>query len=438
MLEALLRERQELLASLSAMTEDAADFDESKFDAEHAKLKELDAKIEAARSKAQRAEAAREALKTRSVPAEPKTPKWRSFGEFAESVIAAAGGSVDQRLEMNILKDRSSGYAVPVEFSRRISAAMNTTEPSAGQTLVPVGMDASRPSPIHGPMPAEQTAFGRSVQIPMDTPLLRIPALSQGSRVRGSLYGGVRSYWKRDGAGATTTSQPTTTEIKLETDLLITIIPVTDTMMQSQSSLGMLLEMAVTDSVQYELEGAILAGDAGSYVGVIGGPSTVNQAAESGQGATVLLTENIDKMWQSLHPRAAPNAVWFIHQFMKSHLLGLEHAVGTGGVPVYRRPDGVASAPNGTLFGLPVYVSEHCSTPGTSGDIVLFGSGCYYVGLLGSGTEFATSAHLYFDRNEQAFRWTHQSAGAPCIQSTITLADGSNTVGIAVTLATRS
>ena len=61
---------------------------------------------------------------------------------------------------------------------------------------------------------------------------------------------------------------------------------------------------------------------------------------------------------------------WQIPADVEPQLEALEADVGTGGVPVYLPPGGIADAPNARLKGRPVIVTEYNKTLGTVGDIV--------------------------------------------------------------------
>ncbi len=115
----------------------------------------------------------------------------------------------------------------------------------------------------------------------------------------------------------------------------------------------------------------------------------------------------------------------------------LSQVVGTGGVPVYLPPGGIADTPNARLKGRPVMPIEACATLGTEGDIILADMRAYVTGLKG-GIDSAMSMHLRFDYAETAFRFMFSADGQPWLASAITPFKGSNTLSPFVTLATRS
>src|SRR3990172_4915606 len=104
-------------------------------------------------------------------------------------------------------------------------------------------------------------------------------------------------------------------------------------------------------------------------------------------------------MWARLFGQSRANAIWLYNQDIEPQLYQMSLAVGTGGLPVYLPPNGLAGASFGTLFGRPALASEHCQTLGTTGDIVLGDFSQYLLGTRGT-LETATSIHVRFVYDE--------------------------------------
>jgi HK97 family phage major capsid protein len=130
--------------------------------------------------------------------------------------------------------------------------------------------------------------------------------------------------------------------------------------------------------------------------------------------------------------------MWIANRDAFPQLATMELAVGTGGVAVYTPANGAAGRPYDTLMGLPLVFTEHCSTVGDAGDIVLCDWSQYLVGQKSAGLKFASSVHLKFDYDQTAFKFTLRIDGQPWWKSAMTPKNGSNTLSPFVSLAARA
>ena len=104
----------------------------------------------------------------------------------------------------------------------------------------------------------------------------------------------------------------------------------------------------------------------------------------------------------------------------------VEKVSGTFGVPVYMPPNGLASAPYGTLLGRPVVPNEHMAAAGSLGDIA-FVDPSEYFWIERDGI-----------RQTTAFKFTYRCNGMPSWYSVGTPAKGTTTRSPYVALAARS
>ena len=79
----------------------------------------------------------------------------------------------------------------------------------------------------------------------------------------------------------------------------------------------------------------------------------------------------------------------------------------------------------GMLMGLPVYESEHNSALGTAGDVRLINPDGYRALEKVGGSKFSTSAHVKFDYDVMAFKWTHRISGISWSNDVYTPTNGS-------------
>lgn len=113
-------------------------------------------------------------------------------------------------------------------------------------------------------------------------------------------------------------------------------------------------------------------------------------------------------------------AEWFMSGAVYSNIMGLESTLGQPVIqPLY------TVAPYGTLFGRPINIVPCMrGANGNAGTISFsdFGNG-YIIGTKG-GVKMANSIHLYFNTDEEVYRWVLRIAGGPTKAVTMTLADG--------------
>ena len=251
---------------------------------------------------------------------------------------------------------------------------------------------------------------------------IKIPAVSDASRADGSRFGGIRAYWMNE-AGSKTASAPSFKQVALELKKLVGYTTCTDELLEDAPALESWIMQAFAKEFDFKLADAIVNGDgAGKPLGILSSPCLVTVTAETGQGSTTIVAENIIKMWAR---RFGTNYVWLINQDIEPQLYTMALAVGTGGVPVYMPAGGISAAPYGTLFGKPVLPCEQCATLGTAGDIILADLSQYV--MISKGTmQSASSIHVNFQTDQTAFRFVYRCDGQPMWDTYLTPYKGTN------------
>ncbi|UCD59035.1 MAG: phage major capsid protein, partial [Candidatus Hydrogenedentota bacterium] len=128
--------------------------------------------------------------------------------------------------------------------------------------------------------------------------------------------------------------------------------------------------------------------------------------------------------------------VWLVDQSVEPQLYTMSLTVGTGGSPVYLPAGGASASPFASLFGRPVIPIEYGAALGTSGDIMLVDLSQYTVIDKGA-IEIASSIHVRFLYDEQAFRFVWRLDGQPQWNSALTPKSGGDTLSAYITLAGR-
>jgi HK97 family phage major capsid protein len=113
-------------------------------------------------------------------------------------------------------------------------------------------------------------------------------------------------------------------------------------------------------------------------------------------------------------------AEWFMSGAVYSSIMALESTEGNPVIqPLY------TVAPYGTLFGRPINIVPCMrGANGQAGTISFTDWGnAFIIGTKG-GVRMQSSIHLYFNTDEEVYRWVLRIAGGPTKATTLTLADG--------------
>jgi HK97 family phage major capsid protein len=241
---------------------------------------------------------------------------------------------------------------------------------------------------------------------------IKIPAVSDANRADGSRFGGIRAYWMNEG-GSKTASYPSFKQVALELKKLVGYTTTTDELLEDAPALEAWIMRAFASEFDFKLADAIINGDgAAKPLGILNAPCLVTVTAETGQGSSTIVAENIIKMWASRFGPNSGNYVWLINQNIEPQLYTMGLAVGSGGGLVYMPPGGLSGAPYATLMGRPVLPCEQTASLGTAGDIILADLS-QYVMIDKGGLKSASSIHVNFQTDQTAFRFVYRCDGQP-------------------------
>ncbi len=248
---------------------------------------------------------------------------------------------------------------------------------------------------------------------------------------------GVQVYWTSE-AGQVTQSKPKLGQDTLQLQKLSALVPVTDEMLQdSFVGLGDYISKQAGQRIGWKVDDALVNGTGvGQPLGFFNSGALVTQTKVSGQTAGTINITNIAAMISRIPNLNPANCVFMVHPAAFPQLVVLTN----GNQSLYIAAGGVANAnPRlGTLFGIPVIVSQHCpATIGSLGDIFLVDLSKYLTLTKGDGIQTAMSMHLFFDYNISTFRFNFRVAGQPWLSSSITSAYGTYTQSPFVTLEAR-
>jgi len=301
------------------------------------------------------------------------------------------------------------------------------TDPNGG-FLVPEGFSPT----LLQVDPEEDYLGGRVLRIPMQTPVVKIPARADKNHTT-SVAGGL-TISRRPESVAGATSQMSFEQVILEANSVFGGAYVSEELlMDSPISFVAILSKGFDQQWQYfETNERLNGTGTGERLGVNNAGCLIAVAKETGQATKTVVYQNILKMRSRCWKYS--RAIWLANHDTYPQLATLNQAVGTGGQLVWQtgaqndRPD--------MLLGRPLYFSEFPNTVGSQGDLVL-GVWDEYIEGTYQPLQSAESIHVRFLNNERTFKFWKRDAGSPWWRTTLTPKQGANTLSPFVVLAAR-
>jgi HK97 family phage major capsid protein len=323
---------------------------------------------------------------------------WKSMGEqmsaLAKSTIALKGG-------MNHLADP------------RILAALGASEsvPADGGFLVQPEYDTDLLQKIYNTGQVASLVGKKK----MNSESLKINAVDESSRVDGSRWGGVLSYWLAEAQNYVNT-KPKFRQVQLTANKLIALVYASEELLEDSAMLESYISDIVPQELAFQLDNAIVNGSgAGQPLGFMTSGSTIVQPHAAGEtGSAGPSATDVLNMWSRLYAPYRADAVWFVNQSIEPSLIPMTiGAPSLGQVLIYTAP-GVAgnASGRGMMFGRPVIPIEQTANIGLQGDIILWSPSGY---LLAMRQELRadSSMHVAFLTGEMAFRFMMRADGQP-------------------------
>jgi len=342
---------------------------------------------------------------------------WKNSIEFFAAVIGAgkvamSGGDIDPRLH-------------------RLASGANESIGSEGGFLVETDTSAELLKKAY----TVGALASKCRQIPISTNAngTKINGVDETSRVTGSRYGGLQSYWAAE-AQTVTSSFPKFRKIELNLKKLFALVYATEEQLADGPQLKQFVDEAVPAEIAFMLDAAIFSGTgAGQPLGVLTSAAFASVAKEVGQAAATVVTSNIAKMFGRMWAGSMANAEWFINQDVFQQL----PQMSISNQPIFTPPGGFSTSPFGTLLGRPINMVEQASTLGTQGDIGLLDLSQYALAIKG-GVNAQSSMHVRFLFDEQVFKFTMRVDGQPMWASALTPFKGTATQSPFIFLDTRA
>ena len=308
----------------------------------------------------------------------------------------------------------------------------NEAVPSQGGFILEPTLVKEILKPLHenGPF----TRLVNKLPVGSDSNYGWINGVDETSRATGSRWGGIQGYRLNEGA-LITASKPKFRRINWELKKYAVAIYATDELLADASQFSAIVQQGAAEELSFMANDDIFRGDGtGGPLGILNAGCLLSTAAETDQETDTVVVENLNKMWQQLHPRHRARAVWFVNSDVEPQLDALALAVGTAAL----EPRYVTFGVDGVMRikGRPVIVNEFSSALGDLGDIVVADFSDYLFWEKG-GVQAAKSTELLFMYDESVFRFIYRCDGQTALASAITPYKGANDQSPFVALAAR-
>jgi HK97 family phage major capsid protein len=246
---------------------------------------------------------------------------------------------------------------------------------------------------------------------------------------------GIRPYWLGEG-GSLTATKPNVEKRINRLHKVGALVNVTEELNSDATRLNNVITRQAGAALDYVISEGFYSGDGiAKPVGFFGHSSQVTVAKETGQAAGTINAANVTKMLARRRTSNDAQWVWLMSASAYSQIITLT----IGSSPAWTSPaSGLKDAPGGMLLGIPIVISEHCSTLGTEGDIVLVNARGYYGIYHSTSLRFDSSIHVHFAQDISAFRWIMRVGGMPFLQNPVSPKNGSLTYSDFIALQTRS
>lgn len=361
----------------------------------------------------------------------------QAFQSTANKQITIIGGGPVTRIgavEDQWVKDPRKGYQDTTAFLLDVMAAGKTGNPSpqlrflaaagsdeaqtqsnsAGGFLIPTGLiPGVRTTPIESD-PTE----GLVTVIPMD-----VPEMSFNSRVDKNhstqVGGGVEMNYKSETQPGTA-SKLSFEQVKFSLSDLIGISYASERILKySPVSFAALLEQGFGESYTAKKMAAKLSGTgAGQPLGILNSDAKISVAKESGQTADTIVGLNLVKMRARIY--SYNTSIWLANPDCLVSLTTCHLAMTNSDQPLFAPGNGT-DKPD-TLWGRPIYFTDHCKTVGDQGDIILANWSEYGWGVPSGGDNIRRDETplVRFLENENTFRFLTSHDGQPMWKTVLT------------------
>lgn len=262
--------------------------------------------------------------------------------------------------------------------------------------------------------------------INLPSTVFKIPALKYSSNADGSQYGGVTAYWASEGEDLSARStKPGFEYIEFNVNKLIAYTESTEELIEDAIiSIAPFLQQCFGEVINFKEDDAFLNGNGvGKPLGILTADCRVTVSR-----ATASQIHPIDLVGCMARFKGDLNrAVWLTNQTTLPQLYTLKDNNGNFIFINNYNTNIQNNRTVGSLFGIPVKISEKVPTLGSEGDIGLYDLGQYIIGDK-SGLRVEESRDYQFHKDLRCWKLVKRVDGRPWMKSAITPFKGSTTL----------
>lgn len=205
---------------------------------------------------------------------------------------------------------------------------------------------------------------------------------------------------------ALTATQPTIKTTTVSLEKFVQAYVATEEALADTGALVSEIGAAIPGNFALAFEDGIINGNA-TLVGIVDHAQTVEVAVLSSQTAGTIIADNIDDMYCAQENPG--QSVWLMSRSAYCQVQKLED---TEGQRLMVGPNGLSTAPFGTLLGRPILVSDKMVSVGTVGDI-LFANLSKYKFVSKGALDVRRSDDILFLEGQSMFRFMQRVGGVP-------------------------
>lgn len=268
--------------------------------------------------------------------------------------------------------------------------------------------------------------------INLPSPTFKLPSLKYSSNADGSQYGGVTAYWASEGEDLSArNTKPGFEYIEFNANKLIAYTESTEELMEdSIISIAPFIQQCFGEVLNFKEDDSFLNGDGvGKPLGVLTADCRVTVSR-----ATASQIHPIDLVGMIARFKGDLNrAIWLINQTTLPQLYTLKDNAGHFIFINNYNSNIQSNRTVGSLFGIPVKISEKPPVLGSEGDIGLYDLGQYIIGDK-SGLRVEESRDYQFHKDLRCWKLIKRIDGKPWMKTAITPFKGSTTLSPFVAL----
>ena len=312
-------------------------------------------------------------MKTGNPDPEKDKAEWRSLGEFVHAVVKNPN---DKRLQT------------------RVTNTLNTSEGSEGGFLVPEQFSDQ----ILTVQPDEAIIRPRATIFGGGEADFKIPALQYSGN---NMYAGATVTWI-DEAGVKPQTDIDFKQITLQPYEVAAHIEVSDRLMRNSGQVETVVRTQLRNALISAEENAFLSGDgSGKPQGIIDAACTIGVTRGNNSAVSY---DDICNMYARFR---GTRGGWIISRSVVPELLSMQDSNNN----LIWQPNARDSV-TGTIFGMPVMISDHAPAMTETGSVVLADLK-YYLIKDGVGVSIAASPHMKFTNNVTIIKAFKTVDGAP-------------------------